>query len=223
MGSVVKLIVAINLLQLFVITQAFTSVIGHKALSRTRSLCSAAPKSSIDQVSDQLSSHLKSLLLTSLCVASTVVISMPTTAVWAKETNYEPFVQGILDVSDKSIVPTAGDNFLVKVFDRSTTTPPELLAGAKLPFSKAINIPFHFQLFKENLMISEATWDKLGDFDQSVEVTLCRGTVEKGGICKGEIVARGEGLSKVVTIGSEKTEVRGIRLFAFVKLKAVIG
>ena len=214
-GSLVKVIVSISILQLITIAQAFSPSQERIILTKTRALYSSAPKSFTDQFSGQL----KSLLLTTVCVASTVVLSMPATAAWARDANYEPYVQGILDVSDKSIVPTIGDNFLVKVFDTSTNTPPELLAGAKLPFSKALNIPFHFQLFKENLIITQATWDKLGDFDQRVEVTLCRGAVEKGGICKGETVATGEGVSKVVTIGTEKTEVRGVRLFAFVKLK----
>lgn len=218
-GSLMKVIVSISILQLLRTAQAFSSSQVRPALVKARALYSSAPKSFADHFSDQL----KSLLLTTVCVASTVVMSMPATAVWARDANYEPYVQGILDVSDKSIIPAVGDSFLVKVFDKSTDTLPELLAGAKLPFSKALNIPFHFQLFKENLMTSQTTWDKLGDFDQRVEVTLCRGAVAKGGFCEGETVAIGEGVSKVVTIGSEKTEVRGVRLFAFVKLKALVG
>lgn len=180
-----------------------------------------SPKSPIDVRSDLLQQSLRALLIPASCIAGSSIAIMSSKVVWAKDDeNFDPIVQGILDFSDSVVKPTNGDNFLVQVFNKSETDSVDLLAGAKLPFSSSVTIPFRFQLFRENLMITEQRWNEFGDFDQRVVVSLCRGPIEKGGICKGKVVARGEGVSKVVRIGGESTEVRAIRLFSFVKLKA---
>jgi hypothetical protein len=179
------------------------------------------PKSPIDNRSDFLQQSLRGLLLPASCIAATAIASMSSEVVWAKDDeNFDPIVQGILDFSDTVVAPVTGDNFLIQVFDKSKTDSSDLLAGAKLPFSSSVSIPFRFQLFRENLMIPEQKWNDFGEFDQKVVVSLCRGPIEKGGVCRGKVVAKGEGISKVVRIGSESTEIRAIRLFSFVKLKS---
>lgn len=184
-------------------------------------LQSVTPKSPIDNRSDFLFQTLRALLLPASSIAACAFAGLSSEAVWAKDDeNFDPIVQGILDFSDTVVAPATGDNFLIQVFDKSKTDSSELLAGARLPFSPSVNIPFRFQLFKENLMIPEQKWNEFGEFDQKVVVTLCRGPIEKGGVLKGKVIARGEGVSKVVRIGSESTEIRAIRLFSFVKLKS---
>lgn len=179
------------------------------------------PKSPIDNRSDFLKQSLKAMLLPASCIAASAIASMSSEIVWAAdEENFDPIVQGILDFSDTVVAPVIGDNFLIQVFDQSKTDSTDLLAGAKLPFSSSVSIPFRFQLFKANLMIPEKKWNEFGEFDQKVVVSLCRGPIEKGGIFKGKVIARGEGVSKVVRIGSESTEIRAVRLFSFVKLKS---
>jgi hypothetical protein len=178
-------------------------------------LNSANPRSPIDNRNDLL----RGLLLPAACLASLTLTSKVASA--KEDESYDPIVQSILDFGDVSIAPKAGDSFLVKVFDTAATDSAIVLAGAKLPFNEGMKSPFRFQLFKENLLIPTEKWNSLGDFDQHVVVSLCRGPIEKGGICKGQIIADGVGVSKVVSIGSESTEVRGIRLFSFVRLKGM--
>ena len=174
----------------------------------------ASPRSPIDHRNDVL----KGLLLPAACLAG---LTLTSTVASAREVaNFDPIVQGILDFGDISIAPKSGDNFLIKVFETAATDSSVLLAGAKLPFNEGMKSPFRFQLFNENLLIPVEKWNNLGDFDQHVVVSLCRGSIEKGGICKGQIIADGVGVSKVVSIGNESTEVRGIRLFCFLRLKA---
>lgn len=179
-------------------------------------LNSADPISPIDKRND----FLRGLLLPAAYLAGLTLTSKVASA--KEEENFDPIVQSILDFGDISIAPKAGDSFLVKVFDTAATDSAILLAGAKLPFNEGMKSPFRFQLFKENLLIRTEKWYSLGDFDQHVVVSLCRGPIEKGGICKGQIIADGVGVSKVVSIGSESTEVRGIRLFSFVRMKGII-
>ena len=192
---------------------------GSRCLSKKCHMNSVTPKSPVDCRSDFISSSLRSLLLPVAYLTATTVTSGSASA---DDGEFDPLVQGIIDFDDKPLLPTAGDNFLVQVYDSSVKVAPVLLAGAKLPFAPTITMPFRFQLFKENLLVPRKYWDETGDFDQRVVVTLCRGPIEKGGVCMGEILRRGEGVSKVVTIGTPATEVRGVRLFAFVKLKPPI-
>lgn len=180
---------------------------------RTVRLNMATPKSPIHHRND----YLKGLFLPAACLAGLLT---STIASAKEDENFDPIVQGILDFGDISPTPRSGDNFLIKVFETAATDSSVFLAGAKLPFNEGMKSPFRFQLFKENLMIPAEKWNSLGDFDQHVVVSLCRGPIEKGGICKGQILADGVGVSKVVSIGNESTEVRGIRLFCFVRLKA---
>jgi hypothetical protein len=198
-----------------------TSILKRKSAHNIAPLQSVTPKSPIDNRSDCLQQSLRGLLLPASCIAATAIASMSSEVVWAKDDeNFDPIVQGILDFSDTVVAPVTGDNFLIQVFDKSKTDSSDLLAGAKLPFSSSVSIPFRFQLFRENLMIPEQKWNDFGEFDQKVVVSLCRGPIEKGGVCRGKVVAKGEGISKVVRIGSESTEIRAIRLFSFVKLKS---
>ena len=201
------------------ITGFHTSMIICKGIAREHYLYSVTPKSPIDYRSDFTSSSLRSLLLSVASIAATTISRKPA---FADDGEIDPLVQGILDFDDTPLLPTAGDNFLVQVYDSSVKEAPVLLAGAKLPFDSAVTMPFRFQLFKENLMVPRGKWDETGDFDQRVVVTLCRGPIEKGGVCNGEILRKGEGTSRVVTIGTPATEVRGVRLFAFVKLKPLL-
>ena len=187
---------------------------GNKLSRKIVHLHSASPKSPINHRND----ILKGLLLPAACLAGVTLRSTIATA--KDEESFDPIVQGILDFTDLSIAPIAGDNFLIKVFDRAATDSAVLLAGAKFPFKEGVKSPFRFQLFKENLLIPAEKWNVLGDFDQNVVVSLCRGPIKKGGICDGQIIADGVGVSKVVSIGNESTEVRGIRLFCFIRLKA---
>ena len=188
------------------------------AVGSLNKLEAVVPKSPLDCRSDFIASTFKSLLL--LPVACATVAAVSTKPAWSEDGEFDPLVQGIMDFGGAPIVAAPGDNFLVQVYDSSITESPVLLAGAKLPFNDAVRMPFRFQLFKDNLMIPQKKWDEIGDFDQRVVVTLCRGPILKGGICSGNIIAKGEGVSKVVSIGSAADEVRGVRLFAFVKLKS---
>ena len=180
---------------------------------RTVRLNMATPRSPLHHRTD----YLKGLLLPAACLTGLLT---STIASAKEDENFDPIVQGILDFGDISPAPRSGDNFLIKVFETAATDSSVLLAGAKLPFNEGMKSPFRFQLFKENLLIPAEKWNILGDFDQHVVVSLCRGPIEKGGICKGQMIADGVGVSKVVSIGNESTEVRGIRLFCFVRLKA---
>lgn len=175
---------------------------------------SVMPKSSIDGRSDLIASALKATLWPAACAALITMTSKPASAA---EGEFDPLVQGILDFSGDALMPTVGDNFLVQVFD-SSASPPLLLAGAKLPFLASVRMPFRFQLFKENLMIPEKKWTEMGEFEQLVVVTLCHGSIGKGGVCTGQCLAKGAGISKVVSIGSAETEIRPVRLFALIKL-----
>lgn len=157
-------------------------------------------------------------------LATSIAISLGVnTAVWAKEPeNFDPIVQGILDLSEITGKPENGNSFLFQVYDHSVKDSPVLLAGARLPVrAESMVPPFRFQLFKENLLIPEQKWDEMGTFDQKVVVTLCQGPIEKGGICKGDTLGKGEGISKVVNLGSPGTEVRNIRLFCTVRLQSM--
>ena len=195
------------------------STISSRCVAKKCHMNSVTPKSPIDCRSDFISTSLRSLLLPVACITAAAVSSRSASA---DDGEFDPLVQGIIDFDDKPLLPTAGDNFLVQVYDSSVKEAPVLLAGAKLPFAPTVTMPFRFQLFKENLLVTRKVWDETGDFDQRVVVTLCRGPIEKGGVCKGEVLRRGEGVSKVVIIGTPATEVRGVRLFAFVKLKPPI-
>lgn len=219
----------ILLIQLcFLVVSSFQFPFVNQKLIEINSQKHAALKNSC---SNFISSSVRSIVIAGVCLTSTAVIGFNTgnlAAVLAEDQVYDPVVQGILDISDGIKMKTSdgnnlgGRNFLIQVYDSSSpieSLHPQLLAGAKLPIDDKITFPFRFQLFKENLMISEDKWNNMGDFEQIVVVSICQGPVEKGGMCKGKIIGKGEGISKVVSIGSESTEVRGVRLFSIVKIK----
>jgi hypothetical protein len=190
-------------------------------LKRTSSLKSIVPKSSVNDRSNLVSSAVKNLLVPGAFLATTLLVNR---AVWGKDNgseDFDPLVQGILDFSGMTVNPKDGNNFLIQVYDLSVPESPILLAGAKLKYDKSVSLPFRFQLFKENLLVSEKKWNEKGEFDQRVIVSLCEGPIEKGGIIKGRILGKGEGISRVVSIGQSTADERGVRLFAFVKIKPV--
>ena len=219
-GYLLSIYCSLNLFLLsFRSSHGFSVIPSKNVAVRTLSrLDAVVPKSLLDCRSDLIASTFKSLMLLPVACATVAAISINPTR--AEDGEFDPLVQGIMDFGGTSIVAAPGDNFLVQVYDSSVAESPVLLAGAKLPFNDAVRMPFRFQLFKDNLMIPQKKWDEIGDFDQRVVVTLCRGPILKGGICNGDIIAKGEGVSKVVSIGSTADEVRGVRLFAFVKLKS---
>lgn len=195
--------------------------INTKLEKKISSLKAIVPKSPFNDRSDLVSSTVKNLLIPGGFLASTLISNK---AVWGKDNaseDIDPLVQGILDFSGMTVKPTDGNNFLIQVFDLSVPESPILLAGAKLKYDKSVNLPFRFQLFKENLLVSEKKWNEKGEFDQRVIVSLCEGPIEKGGVIKGKIVGKGEGISRVVSIGQSTADERGVRLFAFVKIKPV--
>lgn len=190
-------------------------------LKKTGSLHSINPKSPFNDRSNLISSAVKNFFIPGSLLATTLISKSPAWGNDDTSESFDPLVQGILDFTGVTLIPTSGNNILIQVYDLSVPESPVLLAGAKLPYDISMKLPFRFQLFKENLLVPEEKWNQKGDFDQRVIVSLCDGPIEKGGIIKGKILGKGEGVSRVVNIGQSTADERGVRLFAFVKLKPV--
>ena len=102
----------------------------------------------------------------------------------------------------------------IEVYDSSNHA---RVAGAKLS-TKSVHLPFRFQLFKENLLIPLAAWKKMGEFDQQINVRVCK-TSNILECSSDGVLYSGEAVSKVVKIGTTDTGVRSVRIFPFIKLK----
>ena len=131
----------------------------------------------------------------------------------------EPIVQGVIDLSESSLILKDNSHVLIEVYDAANRER-GILAGAKLavrgPGFDNTQKPFRFQLYLENLLVKPEVWRELGDFDQKIVVSLCDGDIKRGGWCRDKSISKGDGISRVVNLGS--SEDRKIRLFPMIKV-----
>ena len=87
----------------------------------------------------------------------------------------------------------------------------KILSGAKILLDE-LTLPSRLQLYEENLLVSKSTWESLQDFDEFVNINICK-TIEKD-ICTSPILYNGDGITKNVVIENN----RKFKIFPFIKL-----